>query len=113
MSSSVPLVCMFMLLLHQHNHNVFFFPSLFCCQGDAKIGALSKQLNNQEDKQAQPNGEFELGGGVINCDMCGDESEENNHTHRAKGNLTPDKSATVHILCCSALQRCTRTKTFN
>lgn len=42
-----------MFLLHTHHH--ISFP-LFCCQGDAKI-LLSKQLNNQDERQ--PAGGFE------------------------------------------------------
>lgn len=56
-----------MFLLHTH-HRITFY--LFCCQGDAKTSAPSKQLHNQEDKLTQPIGEFEsqmavlVGGGA-------------------------------------------------
>ena len=43
-----------MFLLHTY-HNITF--SLFCCQGDAKISAQSKQPNNQEERLTQPSGE--------------------------------------------------------
>lgn len=47
---------MFVFLLQVHHHISF---SLWCCQGDAKGCALSKQLNNQEERLTQSSGEFE------------------------------------------------------